>query len=139
MDAWHLLEGMAARGLSVSLEGEHLAVSPKSYLTPKLCDALKAHKSELVSLLQCGDPFAVANAPPDAPEEHAPEEHAQNIEKARLRLKRLDKLGGSAGASRAICRASRRLEGEQGDFWRRLSASERHTLAVCAALLDAEN
>jgi len=136
MDAWHLLEGMAARGLSVSLEGEHLAVSPKSYLTPKLCDALKAPKSELVSLLQCGDPFAlaVANAPPDAPEEHA-----QNIEKARLRLKRLDKLGGSAGAGRAICRASRRLEGEQGDFWRRLSASERHTLAVCAALLDAEN
>ena len=80
--------------------------------------------------------FLIRSGVLDAPDGVAPDERAQSIEKARLRLKRLDKLRGSAGTCRAIWRASRRLEREQGDFWRRLNASERHNLAVCVALFD---
>lgn len=83
--------------------------------------------------------FLIRSGVLDAPDEHAHDEHAQNIEEARHGLKRLDKLRGSAGACRATCRASRRLKRERPGFWHRLSASERNALAVCVALLDAEN
>jgi len=126
MDARHLLEGMAARGFAVSLEGEHLAVSPKSRLTPKIRDALKAHKPELVSLLQCGNPFAPrgADAPPDA------------LDESRQRLARLEKALGTEGAARAIFRAAYDLERKQAGFWALLGRESRHELAICAALLD---
>ncbi len=79
MNAQQLLEGMVARGFAVSLNGEHLAVSPKSSLTPEMRDALKAHKSEIVSLLSHGNAFApsVADAPQDAPDFGASREAAR--------------------------------------------------------------
>lgn len=147
MDARHLLEGMTARGFAVSLEGEQLAVSPKSGLTPKLRDALKAHKRELVSLLSHGNPFAQgagtpsvadakpqprglplgADAPPDAP---------TNADENRSRLNRLEGVLGTEGAARAIWRAAYDLERTQAGFWALLGRESRHTLAICAACLD---
>lgn len=73
------------------------------------------------SSLSCG-----TGAPPDA------------LEASRLGLCRLEGILGSADVCRAIWRTSRRLEREQGAFWRLLDASERHILAVCVALSDAE-
>lgn len=135
MDARHLLEGMAARGFTVALEGEHLAVSPKSGLTPKLRDALKAHKSELVSLLSHGNPFAVrvdaqgagavSGAPPGA------------LEALRGVPIGADELEETGAACRAIWRAARHIEARNPTFWRRLDASDKHALCVAFALLDA--
>jgi len=124
MDARHLLEGMAARGFAVSLEGEHLAVSPKSRLTPKMRDALKAHKPELVSLLSHGNPFAqgIGGAFVAKP-------------KPRGLPVGADELGETRAACRAIYAATRHIEARNPRFWRRLNASERHALAVCVALL----
>ncbi len=136
MNAQRLLEGMVARGFAVSLEGEHLAVSPKSRLTPKIRDALKAHKPELVSLLQCGNAFALGAFALGGAD--APAERVGSIEEARERLNRLEAAKGTAGACRSIWRASRRLERGPNTkaLWRQMNASDRRVLAVCGALLD---
>ncbi len=124
MDAQHLLEGMAARGFTVALEGEHLAVSPKSGLTPKLRDALKAHKSELVSLLSHGNPFAqgIGGASVAKPQPRGLPVGA-------------DELAEHGAACLAIAAAAWHIEARNPHFWRRLKASERHALAVAFALL----
>lgn len=77
--------------------------------------------------------------PQNSPLSYGPGALPDTLEAARTRLTQLEQLQGSAGACRAIWRASRRLERERLDFWRRANASERHTSAVCVALLDAEN
>jgi hypothetical protein len=138
MDARHLLEGMAARGFAVSLEGEHLAVSPKSGLTPKLRDALKAHKSELVALLAHGNPFAQPDVPPleDAPPDARPQPKAQPLDENRNRLNRLESLLGSENAAGAIYAATQHIKARNPDFFRQLKRESRHELAICAALLD---
>lgn len=132
MNAHRLLENIEARGGVATVHGKghaaKISVAPRSVAREFLSD-LQRFKPSLLELLE-------AAPSPDALRHAAPDEGAQSIGKARLRLKRLDKLRGSAGACRAIWRASRRLEREQGDFWRRLSASERHALAVCVALFD---
>ena len=54
--AVELLTDLRERGLRLRAEGERLLVAPKGALTPEIRDALVAHKSEILPLLQAQDP-----------------------------------------------------------------------------------
>lgn len=54
--AAELLTDLRERGLKLRVDGERLLVAPKAALTPDIREALVAHKSELLTLLQAQDP-----------------------------------------------------------------------------------
>jgi len=132
MNARALLETIEARGGVATVKRRAdgaavLNVAPRSCCADLLPD-LQRFKPALLELLTGTD------APPGT---SPPDTRAQNIEASRLRLNRLEARLGTAGACLAIWKASRRLEREQTRFWRRLKASDKHTLSVCFACLEA--
>ena len=60
MNAVELLTDLAERGIQATGEGEHLRVRPRSALTPELIEEIRAHKAELLALLDGRLPLAEA-------------------------------------------------------------------------------
>lgn len=123
MDAPELLATLRERGARLTVRtgdgGAVLNVAPRG-IASDLAGEVARFKPSLLELLE---------------EERA----ARLLELARARLTRLETALGTAGACRSIYATGRRLQREKPDFWRRLSASERHELAVCVALLEVGN
>lgn len=71
MDAPTLIREIESRGASIRYEGERLKVANDKALTDSLRASIRAHKNELLALLQHGDRFAESSAPA-APEPTAP-------------------------------------------------------------------
>lgn len=51
MNALEILTKTEALGISLSAEGQHLRVRPKSLVTPDLIEKLRSHKQEILDLL----------------------------------------------------------------------------------------
>lgn len=131
MNARELLQTIEARGGVATLTGEgraaKITVAPRQ-VARELLPELQKFKPSLLELLQLERGTA---------RESGEEAARRELEEARLRLTRLEVAKGTAGGCRSIWRAARRLECERPGLWRRLDASDRHSLAVCVALLDA--
>lgn len=56
MNAAHLLDDLTERGIRVRPDGDVLRLKPKSKLDERLLEEVKAHKPELLSLLNSGWP-----------------------------------------------------------------------------------
>jgi hypothetical protein len=75
MTADVLLEELRHRGVSLTADGAHLQVdAPKNALTPKLLDAMRAHKSALIRHLQAQPP-ATPSPNRDTPPETSLDDH----------------------------------------------------------------
>ncbi len=67
VNAAELLVDLARRGIRLDADGERLRYHPRSALTAKLLERLKAYKAELLTLLRTRQDFDVDDAPDAEP------------------------------------------------------------------------
>jgi len=126
VNAPELLSTLRARGVVARREGDALKL-----------DAPKGAVADLLSELQRFKPVLLELLETEQTEGERARQMAHLLaHHSRVRLARLVERLGEDGACVTINATARQLKREKPDFWRHLSQSDRHDLAVCVALLS---